>query len=565
MSKKIRIIDLFAGPGGLGEGFSNCQKSSPFEIAISVESDPDAHKTLTNRAFLRMLPPIGKQMMRVYFSSGNPSDLELVKVRFPKAWKKANEETLGRPTRLGNDVIWKRIKEGKEIREDHKKDTKDQKKISKQIAQLKKQCKRDSSPLIVIGGPPCQAYSPTGRNRVRSIEGYSPDQDERYFLYREYCRVLHESQPDAFVMENVQGILSATLANGKKIFPEILKSLACPTMEVTSKEGTRYRLYSFVSEPDSYDQNRHPVYSNPRSFNIKADQFCVPQTRRRVIVLGLREDHGEIQSFLKPAATKQISVSEMIDSMPPLRSTISNRGNSIPDSLSNWSEEWYKASAEVKKGVHDPKIQKVISGAESRASILHEALTPGQNQLLKTNSSGFSEGFEKRAGENRELERLKKWIRSSNDGFANHSTKSHKFHDRKIYLFTAAYAKANSDSASPSPKSKDFPIFLAPEHKNWNSGKYADRFRCLEATKIANTITSHLKKDGHAYIHYDIAQNRCISPREAARIQTFPDDYFFEGKQGSQYHQIGNAVPPFLAKQLACHLLGVLKKCGVWC
>ena len=96
--------------------------------------------------------------------------------------------------------------------------------------------------------------------------------------------------------------------------------------------------------------------------------------------------------------------------------------------------------------------------------------------------------------------------------------------------------------------------------KNGKKGHHKDRFRCLETSKTPLTITSHLKKDGHAFIHYDIRQSRAISPREAARIQTFPDDYFFEGKQGSQYQQVGNAVPPYLARKIALHILEILKE-----
>tara|TARA_B110000261_G_scaffold137664_1_gene156180 strand:- start:162 stop:386 length:225 start_codon:yes stop_codon:yes gene_type:complete len=69
-----------------------------------------------------------------------------------------------------------------------------------------------------------------------------------------------------------------------------------------------------------------------------------------------------------------------------------------------------------------------------------------------------------------------------------------------------------------------------------------------------------MHKDGHANIHYDPRQNRSITVREAARLQTFPDDYYFEGGQSAQYLQVGNAVPPFLAKQIALHLLNIMKK-----
>ena len=144
-------------------------------------------------------------------------------------------------------------------------------------------------------------------------------------------------------------------------------------------------------------------------------------------------------------------------------------------------------------------------------------------------------------------------------GACNHAPRSHLTSDLYRYLYAAAYAKVEGVS----PKLENFPESLWPDHKNTKTavvGKslFNDRFRVQRNGRPATTVTSHISKDGHYFIHPDPTQCRSLTVREAARIQTFPDNYFFCGPRTSQYTQVGNAVPPLLAEQIAEKVFSVL-------
>mgnify|MGYP000425972477 CR=1 FL=1 len=527
MTNKIKIIDLFAGPGGLGEGFSNFKKNSPFSIAMSVEKEISAHATLTLRSFLRKFKS-GKYPLEYYEyiresdKKKKPALKEVLKERYAEEWAEAEVETLGGPRALGtedNELIFDRLEE---LKHQHK------------------------GPWLVIGGPPCQAYSLAGRSRNMGIDGYDAKEDHRHFLYKEYIGVLNTIEPDVFVMENVKGILSAKV-DGVKMFPKILEDLKQPSqIDDGNITGPRYKIYSLVTPPESMSLLDDPTYKNPSDFIIRTEDYGIPQSRHRVILLGIKEGVKTHPKQLKIKLDK-VTVHDMIGSMPKLRSGLSKE----EDTPQNWKAAVEKAHDKLATKL--PKKQRDVS--EFVKTLKNSSFPESRGGLFcKSTASGFS----KSANNRESAEDIVNWIKDPLlEGFANHETKTHMTSDLARYLFCSAWSKTGNES--PSPKSADFPAALAPDHANWRSGAFADRFRCQVADRPSTTITSHIAKDGHYFIHPDPLQCRSLTVREAARLQTFPDNYYFEGNKTQQYVQVGNAVPPYLAKQIAGIVFKLIK------
>jgi DNA (cytosine-5)-methyltransferase 1 len=146
---------------------------------------------------------------------------------------------------------------------------------------------------------------------------------------------------------------------------------------------------------------------------------------------------------------------------------------------------------------------------------------------------------------------LKSWYLDPElNGVPNHESRSHLTQDLMRYMFAGLYV----EKYGTFPRLQDYAMHhsdLIPDHANVESGKFTDRFRVQVANKPATTVTSHISKDGHYFIHYDPRQCRSFTVREAARVQTFPDNYLFRGSRTQQFHQVGNAVPPYLAYQIS--------------
>ena len=495
MNRSFKTVDLFAGPGGLAEGFSslrNADGGRVFDIALSVEKEPSAFSTLRLRAFTRQFEQLPESYYR--YVAGEIDRDALIRSH-PDEWCAAVEETA--MLELGTDQAQAALNPRLDrIREDARGNT------------------------IVIGGPPCQAYSLVGRARNRGISNYNPSADHRHFLYREYIRILGRLQPVAFVMENVKGMLSSRVA-GESIFDRVLEDL-----RAAGGSPDSYTLVPLVSGA----KGRHADYI------IRSEDFGIPQSRHRVILMGLRSDTladkalGVLGKTLEPAA--QVSVASVIEGMPTLRSGLS-RSEDTPESWRRAAITAFRTAATASRadGTWLNGMAKALSDYASRLE--------GLEHLPPRSSCQMTSPKDNRLGTWLADERL--------PILPNHESRGHMESDLARYAFAAAFA----ETFRRSPKADEFPSRLAPEHRNWDSGKFADRFRVQLWQSPSTTITSHISKDGHYFIHPDPMQCRSLTVREAARLQTFPDNYFFEGNRTQQYVQVGNAVPPLLARQIA--------------
>ena len=520
-ASKIPVVDLFAGPGGLGEGFASHHRltgepTSAFRIVLSVEKDQDAHETLRLRSFFRQFQDQDVPKDYYRFVRGEISRNEL-EHRHASQFRAANQEAWCEE--LGSEGVHAKL-----------------------VEQLRREFSRKSVPWVLIGGPPCQAYSLVGRSRRRGIKGYEAKKDARHYLYREYLRLIADLWPAAFVMENVKGLLSARVG-ADPIFDRIQEDLKDPGRAI-SKSPRRgrsacYDLYS-LNAP-SLDLFGNPEFAG---FTIRMEDFGIPQARHRVIILGIREDiSGRKPAYLE--LKKPVPLEHVVKDLPRLRSGLSK---SI-----DGEDEWRSVLVSAKKRHWYRNLRNIDRGDEIRQTV-DSAL----DQLARTPADRGGRFVESRRQPPTGVYRG--WFGDKElGGVLNHETRGHREDDLDRYLFAAAFAAVHGRS----PLLSDFPSSLLPEHANASravqaGALFSDRFRVQLRDRPATTVTSHISKDGHYYIHYDPSQCRSLTVREAARIQTFPDNYFFCGPRTSQYVQVGNAVPPLCAAQIASIVRDVL-------
>lgn len=415
--QKYNFIDLFAGAGGLSEGFI---QAGFFPVA-HIEMNEFAAKTLETRSAYYYLKDNDKAAFYYDYLKGKISREELLNVIPDDILKKTICETMSDKTLPG---------------------------LFKQIDKML-ECNKIKQVDVIIGGPPCQAYSLVGRAQSKHME--TPmEEDPRNNLYKLYVRFLKRYHPRMFVFENVMGIESA---NGGKTWKNIKKYM----------------------KQVGYDIECHEQNSK---------DFGVLQSRRRMIIVGWLK--SSIQSY--PIFEKEsfnAKVNDLLKDLPAL--------------LPGESATKYKT--------------KIINAYLSETG-----------------------------------------IRVPEDVLTLHTARPNKERDISIYKLAIEQWNDGGKRLNYNSLPEDLKT-----HRNRTS--FLDRFKVVEGDEpYCHTMLAHISKDGHYFIHPDIKQHRSITAREAARIQSFPDNYFFEGPRTSQFVQIGNAVPPLMAKAIADGIARELKQ-----
>jgi DNA (cytosine-5)-methyltransferase 1 len=243
MRARFAVVDLFAGPGGFAEGFSRVTAEDggrPFKVSLSVERNAAAHSTLLLRSFLRQFPD---EFPREYYSFLNreceePNWSSL----YPKEWRAGENEAL--KLELGSVVA--------------------EKVLAPRLDALRTYHSGDT---VLIGGPPCQAYSLVGRSRNRGVAGYVAEDDPKHYLYKEYVRILRRLKPLAFVMENVKGLLSAAVG-GQNVLEQVFEDVRSvrhqggyQLVALTPKHVTRIDSLREIPKPQDFIVRANPKTS----------------------------------------------------------------------------------------------------------------------------------------------------------------------------------------------------------------------------------------------------------------------------------------------------------------
>lgn len=410
----MKVIDLFAGAGGLSEGF----RQAGFDIVAHVEMDKSACNTLRTREAYYYLESQNNLEAYLQYIKKNITRDELYSL--------VPENIMERV--INTEISSKTLPE-----------------IRKKIDTILNEYE-DRNIDLVIGGPPCQAYSAAGKSR----DPNNMKDDPRNYLYFRYIDFLKYYRPKMFIFENVKGILSTL---GGSIFSSLQKNLALAGYNLD------YKI-------------------------LNAKNFGVSQNRERVILIGWKKNLNlEYPEF--DIVENLITIKQLFNDLPKL-----NAGESID----------------------------------------------GRKAYIPTRKV------------------YNKFIRNSEwTLLSQHITRPHNENDLNIYRYLLEIWNKEKRLA----KYNELPSELQTHN---NKKVFLDRYKPVRFEEISHTVVAHISKDGHYYIHPDIQQNRSISVREAARIQSFPDNYYFEDSRTAAFKQIGNAVPPLMSFIIANKIAEYLNK-----
>ena len=417
----LNFIDLFAGAGGLSEGFIR----AGYTPLAHIEMDKYACDTLKTRAAFHWLKSNNKlQRYKNYLNEKQEKE------DGSKLWEQVPQE-------ITNNVIHEAIGENT---------------IEKIFAQVDK-LKGEKPVDIIIGGPPCQAYSVVGRARM----GKAVEEDPRNELYKYYVKFLEHYQPKMFVFENVSGIRSA-----KKGGP--LKDLT----RLVEQAGYKMELKVQI-----------------------ASDHGVLQHRQRVIIVGwkTKDENDNLTTYHYPELKKEINEYAVL-------------------------KDLFVDLPERKHGE-----------GQLCAPVKYTKPLSEMSYLEKSNIRNYDFDFT-----------------------TQHISRPNNENDREIYLMAV-------EMWLNEKKRVDYSKIPARLQHHKNKETFLNRFQVVDPDGCCHTVVAHIAMDGHYYIYPTLSPTvenvRSITVREAARLQSFPDDFYFEGSRSAAFKQIGNAVPVILAYKIA--------------
>lgn len=436
----VKILDLFAGAGGLSLGFELVSDDSGervFELHRAVEIDRYCCETLKNRY-------------------GNGKIIE-------------------------GDLTRKSVHE-KVVRE----------------------CK--GKVAIVIGGIPCQSFSTIGPRSGYGMNDEKFKEDRRDHLYREFRNIVRELSPDVFLIENVKGILSKRDGSGRKIIDNIIRDFEKMGYHLQNGEGQKYMI-------------------------LNAADYGVPQRRERVILIGIRKkwktvdvpfiepthydpDSQDSEELKEKGLLPYVTLFDAIGDLPEVRPKIT------PAGLKRRQMERINS------------LNKRINNGQDRIPFDKKRFTQHLNRVSNSGKQYF--GF----------------VRSNGYFFIDHHVaRGQQLSDLKLF--------GHMEEGETAKKFFARKPELARALIKYKMDTFTDKYRRQSWNEPCTTVFAHLEKDGNRFIHPE--QPRTITPREAARIQSFPDDFIFCGPHKIKFRQIGNAVPPMMAYNIAMAVYRIME------